>query len=87
MPLTAQQNMMIGRNFQFLKHKLNSRKIHVEILRVCQLISYEARHVFYDGNELRFSGIDGWMVASAFLYTIGGDNYSSLGSPQSPSPI
>jgi hypothetical protein len=48
------------------------------LLRVSRLINEEASQVFYGENEFRFSGINGWMVFSAFLNTIGPSQYRFL---------
>jgi hypothetical protein len=80
MPTAAHQAKLVERNFGFLKHKLNDRKVSIGLLRVCQLINHEARRVFYGGNELRYIGINGWIAANAFPHTIGRDIYHSLNS-------
>ena len=52
----------------------------LSFLRVSSRINEEAAQVFYGSNEFRFSGINGWMVLSAFLYTIGPRHYRFLQS-------
>ncbi|KAF2265483.1 hypothetical protein CC78DRAFT_567543 [Lojkania enalia] len=41
------------------------------LLRVSSVVNEEASQIYYGENQFRFSGINGWMVFSAFLYTIG----------------
>lgn len=48
------------------------------LLRVSLLVNDEASQVFYGANEFRFSGINGWMVFSAYLNTIGSHHYRFL---------
>ncbi|KAF2708154.1 hypothetical protein K504DRAFT_456199 [Pleomassaria siparia CBS 279.74] len=76
----AKQNTMycanVGRSkairrFVALRHTLR-------LLRVSQQINSEAAQVFYGSNNFRFSGINGWMVLSAFLHTIGSRHYQFL---------
>jgi hypothetical protein len=86
-PLASHQNIIVHRNLQYLKQKLNSRKINVGLLRTCKLINYEARHVFYGCNEWKCSGLNGWMVANAFLYTIGRENIKCIRSITLPMPF
>jgi len=86
-PDVAQQHKSIARNFQYLKHKLSRRHFNVGLLRTCKLINYEARDIFYGCNEWRFSGLNGWMVANAFLYTIGANNIKSIKNLTLPMPV
>lgn len=50
-------------------------------LRLCRtnrLIHKEASQIFYGENKWRFSGINGWIVFSCWLYTVGWANYRWL---------
>lgn len=53
------------------------RELNVGLLRTCKQINTEAAEYFYK-NEFRFSAINGCIVASAFLHTIGPVNISWL---------
>lgn len=50
------------------------------LLRTCKVIHQEASEIFYGQNKFRFSGIDGCIVASAFLHTIHPKNWQWLTS-------
>ena len=45
-------------------------KLHLQLLRTCKVVNSEAAEIFYGKNEFRFSGINGCVIASAFVFTI-----------------
>ncbi|KAF2469149.1 uncharacterized protein BDR25DRAFT_356932 [Lindgomyces ingoldianus] len=57
--------------YMWLNHKLG-------LLRVSSIIHLEASQVFYGENEFRFTGINGWMVCSLYLNTIGPQHFRFL---------
>jgi hypothetical protein len=68
-PIASHQSTACSRNMKWLWAKLKQRGVNLKILRVCKLIREEATRVWYESNEWRFSGVNGWMIANAFLYT------------------
>jgi hypothetical protein len=68
-PVASHQSTAANRNLQHLRANFKQRGINLKLLRVCKQIHYEATRCWYETNEWRFSGTNGWMVANAFLYT------------------
>jgi hypothetical protein len=65
----SHQSTTVTRNMQWLRAKFKQRGVNLKLLRVCKEIRKEATRCFYECNEWRFSGTNGWMVANAFLYS------------------
>lgn len=55
---------------KFYRRCFNRRNINLGLLRVSEQVNEEAYQVFYGQNEIRFSGINGCIIAAAFVYTI-----------------
>jgi hypothetical protein len=68
-PIASHQSTTRSRNMKWLRAKLKQRGVNLKLLRVCEKIRDEATRVWYEFNEWRFSGVNGWMIANAFLYT------------------
>jgi hypothetical protein len=67
--IASHQSTTVARNMQWLRAKLKRQGVNLKLLRVCKAIRKEATRCFYECNEWRFSGTNGWMVANAFLYS------------------
>ena len=87
MPIASHQNTIIGRHYQYLKHNQTSQKITVGLLRTSRFVNREARDMFYGGNKWRFSGVNVWMAANTFLFTIGYDSFQCIKSITLPTPF
>ncbi|KAF2002106.1 hypothetical protein P154DRAFT_595045 [Amniculicola lignicola CBS 123094] len=59
------------RNRKELSDLVSSHDLNLSFLRVCKQLNAEAAPIFYSKNEFRASGINGHMVAYAFVATIG----------------
>jgi hypothetical protein len=68
-PIASHQSTACSRNMKWLRAKFKQQSINLKLLRVCKSIRDEATRCFYECNEWRFSGTNGWMIANAFLYT------------------
>jgi hypothetical protein len=68
-PVASHQSTTANRNLQHFRGKFKKRGMNLKLLRVCKEIRHEATRCWYESNEWRFSGTNGWMIANAFLYT------------------
>jgi len=68
-PIASRQITTANRNMQYLKVKMRRRGVNLNLLRVSRQIRHEAIGKFYRENEWRFSGMNGWMVASAWMFS------------------
>ncbi|ORX97813.1 hypothetical protein BCR34DRAFT_160345 [Clohesyomyces aquaticus] len=50
----------------------------LKLLRVSRTVHREASAIFYGETEFRFSGINGWMICSTWLNTIGPQHFQCL---------
>ncbi|ORY06388.1 hypothetical protein BCR34DRAFT_590629 [Clohesyomyces aquaticus] len=75
------------KNFRALKRNHSQWGRNVKLLRTCMLIHAEAGEVYYGNNAFRFSAMNGWMVANAFLYHIGHGHYKHITSLTVPLPF
>ena len=70
-PIASHQIVTTNRNMQYLKFKMRHLGVNLNLLRVSRQVRSEAMGEFYRHNEWRSSGMNGWMVANAFMFTSG----------------
>lgn len=69
------------KNTRQLKQKfLYDLEVNLGFFRTCKQIYCEATKVFYGQNEFRFSGLNGHMVAFAYMSKIGARNFAFMES-------
>lgn len=68
-----------GRRLQDL-YRYPPRKFNLQLLRICWQIYFEIAQVFYSRNEFRFSGVNGHMLAYAWMTKIGRRNWGHIRS-------
>lgn len=68
-PIASHQIVTASRNMQYPKVKMRQCGLNLDLLRVSRQVRHEATREFYRENGWRFSGMNGWMVTSAWMFT------------------
>jgi len=55
-----------------------SQELNLKLLGVSKQVCEEAAETLFGQNTFRFTNINGWVVFSCFLFTIGAQNYKYL---------
>jgi hypothetical protein len=69
-PIASHHTTTTSRNMQYVRAKMRQHGVNLNLLRVSRQVRFEATRCFYEENEWRFSGTNGWLVAAAFMFNV-----------------